>query len=197
MINIVLLGLPGSGKSTHGKRIAEKHNLFYLEAGNIIREEIDKNTDLGSQLKKYVETGDLVPDELIKKVLEPVLEEQISMRGIVFDGFPRTTEQAEYLSEFLESKGTKIHFVILLKIDDSTAKERILETRQKEEARPDDTNEELVDKRIGKQKKRINQLTDFYENQLNNRPYALNSDSSIELVQDAIEGIIDEKVHEN
>jgi adenylate kinase len=113
-MRLVFLGAPGAGKGTQAKRIAEKFNLAHISTGDILREEFKKNSRLGQEAGKYMQKGELVPDDLIIEIIKNILTENGSNSGVDFlmDGFPRTLNQAQKLDEMLESLGFSIDKVV-------------------------------------------------------------------------------------
>ena len=112
---IIMLGAPGSGKGTIGKEICKKYNLTHLSTGDIFRDEIKRNTDLGKKANEYISNGKLVPDEITISMVEDKL---IKLGNVLLDGFPRTINQAESLKNFLNKKQKSIIAVINLCIPD-------------------------------------------------------------------------------
>ena len=112
---IIMLGAPGSGKGTIGAEICKHYNLTHLATGDIFREEIKNQTELGKEAEKYISQGKLVPDEITIKLVEKQLDE---LDAAVLDGFPRTIEQASALDTYLNSKGKSISAVIDLNVPD-------------------------------------------------------------------------------
>ena len=102
MLNIVLFGPPGAGKGTQAENIKENYNLVHLSTGDIFRKNIGESTDLGILAKSYIDKGELVPDEVTIKMLESEVNRYKDVNGFIFDGFPRTTEQANALDVFLK-----------------------------------------------------------------------------------------------
>ncbi|PIN76314.1 adenylate kinase [Candidatus Woesearchaeota archaeon CG10_big_fil_rev_8_21_14_0_10_37_12] len=123
-MNIILIGPQGCGKGTQAKKIIEKYELKHLSTGDIIRSGIKAGDETALKIKGYTERGDLVPDDVIMELVEKNLD----MKGNVFDGIPRTLNQAELLDRM-----TEIDFVIELKIDDEVAINRISGRRQDKE----------------------------------------------------------------
>src|ERR1041384_451284 len=106
MLNIVLFGPPGAGKGTQSEKLIEKYHLVHLSTGDILRNEIANGTMLGLEAKKLMDAGVLVPDEVVIGMIESRLDANRNAKGFIFDGFPRTTGQAEALDKLLSSKGT-------------------------------------------------------------------------------------------
>lgn len=109
---IVLLGAPGSGKGTVGKILAENLKLAHISTGDLFRENLKNETELGKEAKKYIDKGELVPDELTVKMLEKRMEEDDIINGAILDGFPRTKNQAIILDELLKSKANKVDMAL-------------------------------------------------------------------------------------
>ena len=112
---IIMLGAPGSGKGTIGNEICNEFNLTHLATGDIFRDELKRQTELGKKASEYISNGQLVPDEVTVAMVEGKLEQ---LDGVLLDGFPRTVAQADALKEYLESKGKSITAVIELNVPD-------------------------------------------------------------------------------
>ena len=112
MLNLVLFGPPGAGKGTQSNLLIEKYNLIHLSTGDILRGEITAGTTLGLEAKTLMNRGDLVPDEVVISMISKRLDDNLNANGFIFDGFPRTTAQAEALDVLLEHKGTSISAMI-------------------------------------------------------------------------------------
>ncbi len=123
-MRIVLLGAPGAGKGTQCMRIVDKYNLLHLSSGDILRQERADNTELGKKAQSYMDSGALVPDELIVKMMAGAISNAPD-GGFVLDGFPRTVNQAAELDKALEAAGQKIDVVLNLVIDDQIVVDRI------------------------------------------------------------------------
>lgn len=120
-MNIVLFGIQGSGKGTHAALLTEKLPLQHFNLGEVFREEIKANSELGNEVKEFIDEGHLVPDETVFHVIENHIKITNDNEGFIFDGFPRTLNQAKYLVEHYE-----IDQVIYLDLSDEEAKERIM-----------------------------------------------------------------------
>jgi adenylate kinase len=123
-MRVVLLGAPGAGKGTQCKRIVEKYNVQHLSSGDILRKERAEGTELGAKAQEYMDSGKLVPDGLIVKMMAGAIAKSPES-GYVLDGFPRTVNQAEELDKSLSADGRKIDAIVNLKIDDSIIMERM------------------------------------------------------------------------
>lgn len=123
-MRIVLLGAPGAGKGTHCKRIVEKYGVEHLSSGDILRRERRNGTELGAEAQGYMDSGKLVPDELIVKMMAGAIAE-IGQAGYVLDGFPRTVNQAQELDKTLTENGDEIDAVVNLVVDGNVIMDRM------------------------------------------------------------------------
>ena len=164
MINLVLFGPPGAGKGTQAEKIVEKHNLVHLSTGDIFRRNIKQHTELGDLAKSYIDKGELVPDEVTIKMLEAEVDGHTDPNGFIFDGFPRTTAQAEALDVYLESKNTSITLMLALSVEDIELKAR-LKKRAEVSGRTDDANSEIIANRIAVYKSETAPVADYYKAQ--------------------------------
>jgi adenylate kinase len=137
-LNIILFGPPGAGKGTQAKMLCEKYNLLHLSTGEILRNEIEQNSELGKSVKCIIESGKLVSDEIIIEILNLSISNNTkgNFSGYLFDGFPRNIDQAN----LLDSLKIKIDFVLLIEVDEPILLQRIL-TRKESEGRSDDNKE--------------------------------------------------------
>jgi adenylate kinase len=123
--NLVLLGPPGAGKGTQAERLVEDFGLPYYSTGIILREAVDEQSELGKEAKKYMDEGELVPDELINKVIAERLDSGEADDGFLLDGFPRTIGQAEMLEKTLDGRGRKLSGVLLIDAPDDEVVRRL------------------------------------------------------------------------
>lgn len=164
MINLVLFGKPGAGKGTQAEFLKEKYNLKHISTGDLFRYNMKNDTDLGKLAKSYIDKGDLVPDEVTIKMLEDAVDKNPDASGFIFDGFPRTTAQAEALDKFLTTKNMKIDATIALEANDEILIQRLLE-RGKVSGRTDDQDESKIRNRFDEYNQKTAPLKDFYEAQ--------------------------------
>ncbi|MDD4209234.1 MAG: adenylate kinase, partial [Bacteroidales bacterium] len=146
MLNIILFGPPGSGKGTQSKMLLKKYKLEYISTGDILRDQISKQTPLGVEAKSIIDKGQLVPDELVVQLLEAKLTENSDANGFIFDGFPRTLVQAYILEGLLLKINTSLNMVIALDVDRNELTKRLL-NRAHIEGRSDD-NEIVIQERF-------------------------------------------------
>jgi len=164
MINLVLFGKPGAGKGTQAEFLKEKYNLKHISTGDVFRYNIKNNTELGALAKSYMDKGDLVPDEVTIKMLQDEVEKNAEASGFIFDGFPRTTAQAEALDAFLMTKDMKINATIALDANDEVLIQRLLE-RGKVSGRPDDQDDAKIRNRFDEYNQKTAPLEAYYEAQ--------------------------------
>jgi adenylate kinase len=161
MVNIVIFGAPGSGKGTQSEMIIENHGLHHISTGEVLREEIAKDSDLGRIANGYISKGHLVPDELIVDILNDMLDEQTLKKGVIFDGFPRTINQAKELQKMLNKRGQDISAVIGLEVPENELITRLVK-RGEVSGRSDD-NEATIKQRIQVYHKNTEPLMDYYK----------------------------------
>jgi adenylate kinase len=128
-MNILIFGPNGSGKGTQGAKVQEKYNISHIESGAIFRKNIGGGTELGKQAKKYIDRGDLVPDDITIPMILDRLKEDDCKKGWLLDGFPRNKVQGETLAKALKDAGIDLNYVIEIILDREIAKERIMGRR--------------------------------------------------------------------
>jgi adenylate kinase len=124
-LNLVLLGPPGAGKGTQADRLRKDFGLPYWSTGIILRDAVERETELGKKAKEYMDSGDLVPDELICDVIAERFDSGEADNGFLLDGFPRTVGQAEMLERLLDSRGRELTAVLLIEAPDDEVVRRL------------------------------------------------------------------------
>ena len=195
-MNLVLFGPPGAGKGTQAKILQEKRGLPQLSTGEMLRAAIAAGTELGRKCKAIMDSGDLVPDEVVVGIIAERYDAPDCANGAIFDGFPRTIPQAEALDAMLAARGKKIDLVIALTVDDDAligrAEKRVKETiAAGQKPRPDDTPE-TVRNRLVVYYKNTAPLLGYYTRQ--GKVVSVNGMAPIEEVTKEIAKVLDSKI---
>lgn len=164
MLNLVLFGPPGAGKGTQSTKLIEKYHLIHLSTGDILRSELAAETELGIEAKKYMDKGNLVPDKVVIGMINSRIEDNKEAKGFIFDGFPRTTAQAQALDELLNDKGTPINAMIALEVEKEELIKRLL-SRGKDSGRADDQDRSVIENRIQVYNNETAPLIEYYKAQ--------------------------------
>ena len=191
MINLILFGKPGSGKGTQAEFIKNKYDLVHISTGNVFRYNISKQTELGLLAKSYMNKGELVPDNVTIKMLEAEVNKYPNVNGFIFDGFPRTTIQAEMLDKFLKNKDLEISMTIALEVDEDVLIERLI-NRGKESGRVDDQDKSKIQNRFVEYNKKTSKLIEYYNSQ--RKFYSVEGLGEINTITQRIYNLIDSKI---
>ena len=178
-MKLLIMGPPGAGKGTQAKILSQKYNLVHLSTGDILRKEIDKKSSTGLEAQKYMNAGNLVPDNVLLAMMKSTLTE-LKDKGVILDGFPRTIPQAEGLSNIFKSLNQKIDGIINVEVDKNILIARLIE-RAKNSGRADDTEEVIVN-RQNVYLDLTAPLIEFYKNDIIN----IDGDGSIDKVTERI-----------
>lgn len=188
MKNIVLFGKPGAGKGTQASVLKEKFELVHISTGDVFRYNISNQTELGTLAKSYMDKGELVPDSVTINMLAEEVDRSIAeAKGYIFDGFPRTTAQAEALDTLLSEKGMQVDATIALEADEDELTARLLE-RGKTSGRTDDTDEVKIRTRFAEYNAKTAPLIEFYKKQ--NKLHSVNGIGEIDQITERIASII-------
>ena len=188
MIDLVLFGKPGAGKGTHADILKKHYELFHISTGDLFRYHIQGSTDLGILAKSYMDKGDLVPDKVTIDMLEESVTQNSNVEGFIFDGFPRTTGQAEALDAFLTNKSMSITATIALEANDKILIERLI-NRGKTSGRVDDQDENKIRNRFEEYNNKTAPLKSFYSTQ--GKFYSVNGIGSVEEITQRLTKLID------
>lgn len=189
MINLVLFGPPGSGKGTQSVKLQEKYNLLHISTGDLFRMNMRENTPLGLEAKKYINAGNLVPDEITIGMMNKKIEEHPEVEGFIFDGFPRTAKQAEALDDFLNQRETPVSKMIALNVEKEELVKRLL-LRGKDSGRADDGDESIIRNRIQVYNEKTLPVASYYDKQ--GKYTEVDGIGSIEEIFDRICQVIDD-----
>jgi adenylate kinase len=164
MLNIVLFGPPGCGKGTQSEKLITKYQLVHLSTGDILRAEIANKTKLGTEAKAFMDKGALVPDEVVIGMIASKIDSNKNAKGFIFDGFPRTTAQAEALDKMLAERKIPIKCMVSLEVEKEELLKRLL-SRGLTSGRADDQNPEIIENRIKEYNNKTAPVIKFYESQ--------------------------------
>jgi adenylate kinase len=162
MFNLILFGPPGSGKGTQSEKLIAKYNLMHLSTGDLLRSEIARQTPLGLEAKKFMDKGNLVPDEVVIGMINDALDAHPDVTGFLFDGFPRTAVQAEELDQLLSRKNTCIDVMLALEVNEEELIQRLVK-RGQTSGRTDDINEQIIRERIAEYHRKTATVADHYQ----------------------------------
>lgn len=192
MLNIVICGAPGSGKGTQSKLIAEKYNLKHLSTGEMLRNEIKLQTEIGKKAEEFISRGQLVPDEMIIAMLDHVLDKEMHhYKGIILDGFPRTYAQAEALEKLLKKRNEEITLLLDLKVNNEELISRLL--KRAEISNRSDDKMDVIRKRLEIYYQNADEVNNFYKK--TNKYVAIEGVGTVEEIFSRISQIIDSKIN--
>lgn len=164
MLNIVLFGPPGAGKGTQSEKLITHYNLTHISTGDLFRKHLGEGTELGQQVRSYMDAGKLVPDQLVINMVDDKLKEEQGTQGIIFDGFPRTITQAKALDDLLEKKNMPITGMVALEVPDEELIKRLLE-RGKTSGRADDQDKKKIATRLDVYRNETLPVANYYQEQ--------------------------------
>ena len=164
MINIVLFGAPGCGKGTQAQRLKAHYGIDHVSTGEVIRDEIRRGTELGRSMESYIKEGKLAPDEIVIGMIANYVAEHRDAKGCIFDGFPRTTVQAEEFDKILAKNGLKVDIMVDIHVPEEELGRRIL-LRGKDSGRADDASEEVIRGRLDVYHKQTAVVAEYYSAQ--------------------------------
>ncbi|MFW6137857.1 MAG: adenylate kinase [Spirochaetota bacterium] len=200
-MNVIIMGAPGAGKGTHAKAICERFNIPHISTGDILRAEVEKDTDLGRTAKSYMDQGKLLPDDIIIEIIKNRLQDDDCKNGYLFDGFPRTLNQARGLDQISE-----VHAVICLKCSDEIIIKRLTGRRMTKDGKiyniyfdppppgvevykREDDNEEAIKERLKVFYETFKPVMDFYRQK--GTFYEVKGDAPKEVAQKNIMAILE------
>lgn len=194
MLNLVIFGAPGSGKGTQSEKIIDRWGLHHISTGEVLRDHIARGTELGKVADSFISKGQLIPDDLMVRVLEHELESNAdkTSQGVIFDGFPRTIDQARALKEMLAKRGTMIHAVIGLEVAEDELVRRMLE-RGRTTGRADD-NLDTIKNRLEVYHNQTSPLRDYYIAE--GKYHGINGNGSIDNIFNDIEQSLKDRLPE-
>lgn len=191
MFNLILFGPPGSGKGTQSEKLIERYGLKHLSTGDLLRSEISRYTPLGQEAKNFMDKGELVPDAVVIGMISSALDENPKVKGFLFDGFPRTTNQAEALDKLLALKKSPIEVMLALDVTEEELVKRLVK-RGETSGRSDDNNEQVIRARLIEYQKYTASVADHYTQ--SNKVVMVKGEGSVEEIFHALCHEIDNRI---
>ena len=185
-MNIIIFGPPGAGKGTKAKILVQKLNSFQVSTGEILRDEIKKDTEIGKKIINNMNDGKFVEDEIVNKLLERIIFDPKKKNKLIFDGYPRTINQAKNLEALLNKSNQKIDYIFFLNVEKDAILKRIERRKILEKRSDDDANTIL--KRYDIYMKETKPVLDFYSSK--KVFYQIDGSLNIEQITNKIEGIL-------
>ena len=189
MINLILFGKPGSGKGTQAEFLKKKYNLVHISTGDLFRNNIKNNTDLGLLAKSYIDKGNLVPDQVTIDMLKNQVNINHNVNGFIFDGFPRTISQAKALDFFMESIKMNITATISLEAEDSILEERLIK-RGELSGRSDDQDIDKIRNRFKEYNIKTSPLKKYYDSI--NKLYSIDGIGKIDEIRNRLNDLMNQ-----
>ena len=189
MINLILFGKPGAGKGTQAAFLKKRYDLVHISTGDLFRHHIQQKTALGTLAQSYMDQGDLVPDQVTINMLEQEVVQNPQAKGFIFDGFPRTTAQAQALDEFLNVQGMAISATLALEAADDLLVDRLLK-RGETSGRTDDQDEAKIRNRFDEYNTKTAPLKAYYQAQ--NKFIVIDGVGAIEEITARLEEVVDQ-----
>ncbi|MED5307438.1 MAG: adenylate kinase [Bacteroidota bacterium] len=189
MKNIIIFGPPGSGKGTQAELLVKNKGLSHISTGDIFRKNIKGSTKLGVLASSYIENGQLVPDNVTSDMLSNEIESISDSKGFIFDGYPRTINQAEFFESLLLKKNMKLSMVLSLDVNEEILLKRLL-NRGLTSGRDDDRNENIILNRIRVYNNQTSVLKKYYIDKLGDNFHSINGEHGIQSIFKSIDHII-------
>ena len=185
-MNVIIFGPPGAGKGTQSNYIVKKFNLYQISTGDLLRNEVKNQTDLGKDIENIISKGDFATDEIVNELIKNAIFDPNKKNKLIFDGYPRSLNQAKNLNLLLSNSDQKIDFIFFLNVNKDTIIKRI-EKRKMLEKRSDD-NPNTILKRYDTYMETTKPVLDFYSK--NKNFYEINGDEEIHVISSKIEHIL-------
>ena len=185
-MNVIIFGPPGAGKGTQSQNIVKKFKLFQVSTGDLLRNEIKNKTQIGKEIEEIISRGDFATDDIVNKLIKNIIFDPKKKNKLIFDGYPRSLNQAKNLDLLLGSTNQKIDFIFFLNVNKDTIIKRI-ERRKILEKRPDDDLNTIL-KRYDTYMEQTKPVLDFYSKNLNF--YEIDGSQEIEVISSKIEQIL-------
>lgn len=191
MFNLILFGPPGSGKGTQSEKLIVRYGLKHLSTGDLLRSEINRQTALGQEARNFMDKGQLVPDEVVIGMISSALDGNPQARGFLFDGFPRTSAQAEALDNLLDLKKSSISVMLALDVSEEELVKRLVK-RGETSGRSDDDNELVIRARITEYHNKTAAVAEYYKTF--DKVVMVKGEGTIDEIFDGLCGEIDSRI---
>lgn len=191
MFNLILFGPPGSGKGTQSEKLIVRYGLKHLSTGDLLRSEINRQTALGQEARNFMDKGQLVPDEVVIGMISSALDDNPQARGFLFDGFPRTSAQAEALDNLLDLKKSSISVMLALDVSEEELVKRLVK-RGETSGRSDDDNELVIRARITEYHNKTAAVAEYYKTF--DKVVMVKGEGTIDEIFDGLCGEIDSRI---
>jgi adenylate kinase len=188
MLNLILFGPPGAGKGTQAEFLTESYQLIHLSTGDLLRSEIAGRTQLGMEAKAYMEKGELVPDSVVIGMIKSKLDANKTAKGFIFDGFPRTVEQANELDKLLNENNIPISGMLSLEVEREELINRLM-GRGLVSGRPDDQDQSVIENRINVYSQKTALLISYYNAQ--GKHFGINGMGTIPEIAERLKTTVD------
>jgi len=185
-VNVVIFGPPGAGKGTQSQNIVKKYNLHQVSTGDLLRNEIKNKSEVGKEIEEIISKGDFATDEIVNKLIKNIIFDPLKKNKLIFDGYPRSLNQAKNLDLLLDSSNQKIDFIFFLNVNKNTIVKRIEKRKILEKRSDDDLNTTL--KRYDTYMETTRPVLDFYSSR--SYFYEIDGSEKIEVISSKIEQII-------
>lgn len=184
MLNIVLFGAPGAGKGTQAVLLAKRNHLIHLSTGDLLRKEIAVGSELGKIAQQHINKGEFVADNVVINIIRSQIERHPNVKGFIFDGFPRTTAQAEVFDRMLGEKDMTVDMMIALDVETDELIDRLMK-RGIMSGRPDDQSLDIIRNRIDIYHQKTLPIIDYYNAQ--KKYHLIDGSGSIESISDRLQ----------
>jgi len=194
MLHLILFGPPGAGKGTQAQLLGTQFGLIHISTGDLLRSELANRTELGLEAKRFMDRGELVPDETVISMIMNRIHQMSETGGVIYDGFPRTIPQAEALDRILKSEHEKISALISLEVPHNELVKRLM-LRGETSGRSDDRNISVIENRIKVYQEKTKPLIDYYNQQ--QKYHTVDGTGTIEQISQRLTNLVEKIKNQN